>query len=124
MCQTCNFRHLMHESTLTENKESTTHISSSTPTTSDESPSTKNSDSTSNAGKETTGFYELTSNGNTGPTTEITGFSPVTSSGRTCPVRQLIDKCNINCENSNPDCTGQNSGFIFSSTKDGNVYVS
>merc|ERR1712002_555990 len=42
--------------------------------------------------------------------------APSPSAGRTCPARSLADNCNINCGNTSPECTGQNSGNSFSSS--------
>jgi len=48
--------------------------------------------------------------------------SPTPSTDRTCPSRTLVDKCNINCGDSSPQCTGQNSGSSFSSSSVNNVF--
>merc|ERR1719250_483843 len=40
--------------------------------------------------------------------------SPSPSTGKKCPQRQLADKCNVNCNNAGPVCTGENSDNIFS----------
>ena len=47
------------------------------------------------------------------PASSAASSSP--STGKTCPERTLADKCNINCGNSKPQCTGENSGSIFTS---------
>ena len=47
------------------------------------------------------------------PSPAAAAAAPSPSTGKKCPQRKLMEKCNVNCNNAGPKCTGENSDNIF-----------